>query len=259
MKAAHKELTKRAAPTSQRELRKNEKKAAIEKSSKKIFLEKGYSAASVDEIARLSGVTKRTLYSYYPSKLALFVHVFDEYLQRLTAEITRTASAEGTVPERLVAVLTALFDFTRKNEKFMLLYWMLDSSEADGHIPEELIEHVQQWTDAMMQSSLELVLAGQEEEYLRDLDPRLIVHLMSAVNKGIIVHAHKEKRFEIADIDARALQDTFAQLLDGGLFQEGRTPPAAGKSSGSKKGSSRARSDGSGAKPPAGRNRRLKT
>lgn len=244
MEASRKELAKRAAPTSQRELRKNEKKAAIEKASKKIFLEKGYSAASVDEIARIAGVTKRTLYSYYPSKLALFVHVFDEYLQRLTAQITRAASTEGTVPERLVAVLTALFDFTRKNEKFMLLYWMLDSRETDGHIPVELIEHVQQWTDAMMESSLKLVLAGQEEEYLRDLDPRLIVHLMSAVNKGIIVHAHKEKRFEIADIDARALQATFAQLLDGGLFQEGRTPGRTGKSAG--------------AKPPAGKNRRLK-
>jgi AcrR family transcriptional regulator len=249
--------SKPAAPTSQRELRKNEKKAAIEKASKKIFLEKGYSAASVDEIARLAGITKRTLYSYYPSKLALFVHVFDEYLQRLSAQITKAASAEGTLLERLVATLTTLFDFTRKNQKFMLLYWMLDSREADGHIPEELIEHVQQWTDAMMRSSLELVLAGQEEEYLRDLDPRLIVHLMSAVNKGIIVHAQKEKRFELADIDARALQVTFAQLLDGGLFQEGRTPPA-GKSSGSKKGSSGARSDGSGAKPPAGNNRRSK-
>lgn len=208
----------RATPQSQRERRKNANKAAIEKASKSIFLEKGYAAASVDEIARLAGVTKRTLYSYYPSKLALFVHVFDEYLRKLTRRLDRAAATEGTIPERLVAVLYALFDFSRKNQKFMLLYWMLDSREAGGHIPEELVEHVQKWTNDMMRSSMELVLAGQEEGYLRDIDPKLLVHLMSAVNKGIIVHAHKERRFELADIDARDLQRTFAELLREGLF-----------------------------------------
>ncbi len=231
MEAARKP-SKPAAPMSQRELRKNEKKASIEKASKKIFLEKGYAAASVDEIAHLAGVTKRTLYSYYPSKLALFVHVFDEYLQRLTAAISKAASGPGSVPERLLAVLNALFEFTRKNEKFMWLYWMLDSGEADGHLPEELLQHVQRWTATMMQSSLELVVAGQDEAYLRDLDPKLIVHLMSAVNKGIIVHAHKERRFEIENIDARQLQAAFTQLLDGGLFQEERPTGRTAKSSG---------------------------
>ncbi len=40
-----------------------------------VFLVHGYEAASVDEIARASGVSKATLYSYFPDKQHLFIEV----------------------------------------------------------------------------------------------------------------------------------------------------------------------------------------
>lgn len=204
-----------------REQRKNEYKAAIESASKEIFLEKGYASASVDEIARSAGVTKRTLYSYYPSKLALFVHVFDEYLQELAARVSTAAGGDAPVRERLVASLNALFDFTRENERFMLLYWMLDSGEADGVLPKELLDHVKAWTEEMFRATVEMVKEGQEEGIIKGLDARLLAHLMSALNKGIIVHTNKERRFEIEDIDAESLQALTIELLNGGVFEEG--------------------------------------
>lgn len=218
-----------------REQRKNEYKAVIESASKEIFLEKGYASASVDEIARSAGVTKRTLYSYYPSKLALFVHVFDEYLQELAARVSAAASGDAPVRERLVASLNALFDFTRENEKFMLLYWMLDSGEADGVLPKELLGHVKAWTEDMFRATVEMVKEGQEEGLIKGLDARLLAHLMSALNKGIIVHTNKERRFEIEDIDAKSLQALAIELLNGGLFEEGGKAGKSGRPARAKK------------------------
>jgi AcrR family transcriptional regulator len=218
-----------------RELRKSERKAAIEKASKEIFLEKGYTSASVDEIARVAGVTKRTLYSYYPSKLALFVHVFDEYLQELAARVTEAASGDAPIRERLIKTLNALFDFTRENEKFMWLYWMLDSGEADGILPKELLDHVKGWTDSMFRATIKMVMAGQKEGIIRDIDPKLLVHMMSALNKGIIVHTNKERRFEIEDIDARSLQALSIELLNGGVFDDRKSTGKASKSPKAKK------------------------
>jgi len=229
------ELPERENPPVRRELRKNERKAAIEKASKEIFLEKGYASASVDEIARIAGVTKRTLYSYYPSKLALFVHVFDEYLQELAARVTEAADGDAPIRERLIKTLNALFDFTRENEKFMWLYWMLDSGEADGILPKELLDHVKAWTDGMFHTTIEMVMAGQEEGVIRDLDPKLLAHLMSALNKGIIVHTNKERRFEIEDIDAGSLQVLSIELLNGGIFKDSKSTGKGGKSPKAKK------------------------
>ena len=39
----------------------------------RLFLEKGWEAASIDEISRQSGVAKTFIYARYPNKVALFV------------------------------------------------------------------------------------------------------------------------------------------------------------------------------------------
>lgn len=43
--------------------------------ARKVFLRDGYEGASVDDISREAGVSKATLYSYFPDKRILFVEV----------------------------------------------------------------------------------------------------------------------------------------------------------------------------------------
>ncbi len=40
-----------------------------------LFLAQGYGAVSMDQVARKAGVSKATLYAYFPSKDALFAHI----------------------------------------------------------------------------------------------------------------------------------------------------------------------------------------
>lgn len=48
-----------------------------------VFVEMGYERASVDEIARVAGVSKATLYSYFPEKRLLFTEVYRAEMLRL--------------------------------------------------------------------------------------------------------------------------------------------------------------------------------
>lgn len=48
------------------------KRAAVVRAAKTLFLEAGYGAVSMDMIAGAAGVSKRTVYSYFPGKDALF-------------------------------------------------------------------------------------------------------------------------------------------------------------------------------------------
>ncbi len=57
-------------PTRQEAERRHESLVA---SAARLFLEKGWDGASVDEISRQSGVAKRFIYARYPDKAALFV------------------------------------------------------------------------------------------------------------------------------------------------------------------------------------------
>lgn len=49
----------------------------ILRAGRELFLEKGFAAASVDEIAARAEVSKRTLYNHFPTKEALFHEVVD--------------------------------------------------------------------------------------------------------------------------------------------------------------------------------------
>ena len=50
--------------------------------AREVFLRDGFEGAAVDEIARVAGVSKATLYSYFPDKRGLFVEVVRSECER---------------------------------------------------------------------------------------------------------------------------------------------------------------------------------
>jgi len=71
-----------------------------------LFVEKGFAATRSEEVARQAGVSKGTLYLYYPSKEELFKAVVRQKLSSLIAEGAEIASAfEGSASELLVTLM----------------------------------------------------------------------------------------------------------------------------------------------------------
>jgi len=71
-----------------------------------LFVEKGYAATRAEEVARQAGVSKGTLYLYYPSKEELFKAVVRQNLSSLIAEGTELAGQfEGTTSALLAQLL----------------------------------------------------------------------------------------------------------------------------------------------------------
>ena len=61
--------------TAQVQIRKGRKFDQVVDGAREIFLRDGFEGASVDDIARAAGVSKATLYSYFPDKRLLFMEV----------------------------------------------------------------------------------------------------------------------------------------------------------------------------------------
>jgi len=51
------------------------KRRQVVEAAETLFFANGYGAVSMDQIARTAGVSKATLYAYFPSKDALFAHI----------------------------------------------------------------------------------------------------------------------------------------------------------------------------------------
>src|SRR5689334_472794 len=83
------------------------KREQILEGAQRVFLRDGFAAASTDMLAKEAGVSKRTLYAYYPGKEELFVDV----VRRLTIENPRTRMldfVQGLQPRSVQELRTAL-------------------------------------------------------------------------------------------------------------------------------------------------------
>jgi AcrR family transcriptional regulator len=80
----------------------------ILEAARKVFLERGFEGASVEEIAEAARSGKPTIYARYPNKQALFAAAYTSALAARNARLASHAPAGSTIEERLTRLGEAL-------------------------------------------------------------------------------------------------------------------------------------------------------
>lgn len=94
------------APARTRQRRKETRPQELLDAALSLFVEKGFAATRAEEVARRAGVSKGTLYLYYPSKEELFKAVVRQTLSSLIAEgLELAGSFSGTTSELLTTLM----------------------------------------------------------------------------------------------------------------------------------------------------------
>jgi TetR/AcrR family transcriptional repressor of mexJK operon len=83
------------------------KSEAIVDAAQAVFADRGYGAASIDEIARRAGVSKQTIYNQFGAKEDLFRSLVERSRHNLTAALDEPG-AEERLEETLTAYATSL-------------------------------------------------------------------------------------------------------------------------------------------------------
>lgn len=96
---------------SSRSLRSQAKRARILDAAFEVFAARGFSGASMDEIARTAGVSKPTLYTYFGDKEGLFTALLDLQKTDLLSPLRRSDNQD---------MVETLFDFGMKYAAFAL-------------------------------------------------------------------------------------------------------------------------------------------
>jgi TetR/AcrR family transcriptional regulator len=130
-------------------------RARILKASFGLFVEKGFAAVSMREIAAASGVTKSLIHHHFGGKEALWEAVkemaFSRYYQEQKEEL---ASTEKPGPELLLNGVIKYFEFLRDNPRVARLFaWThlegdTSCSEMDGQLVGLGAERVRQAQEA---------------------------------------------------------------------------------------------------------------
>lgn len=95
------------------QVRRGRKFAQVLDGARSVFLARGFEGASVDDIAREAGVSKATLYSYFPDKRLLFCEV-------VQAECLRHADEAACLIDDTAPISEVLLEGARRLTGFMI-------------------------------------------------------------------------------------------------------------------------------------------
>ena len=88
-------------------------KEALLDAGRALFLEHGYVAVSMQQIAETAGMTKGAPYYHFKNKEDLFLTVLLLELERQTTGFVDSLNQPGTVAERLISAMAYIFDNMR--------------------------------------------------------------------------------------------------------------------------------------------------
>ncbi|HDR7795859.1 TPA: TetR/AcrR family transcriptional regulator [Bacillus luti] len=164
-----------------------ERRKEILETAERLFLTKGYTKTTINDILKEIGIAKGTFYHYFKSK----EEVMDEIIMRIVKE--DVAKAKVIVSNPNIPVLDKLFRV------------LMEQSPKSGDIKEKMIEQFHQPNNAEMhQKSL--------VQSIIHLSPVLTEVLEQGIEEGIFLTSYPQETIELLLSSAQV-------IFDDGLFQ----------------------------------------
>ena len=95
----------------------------------RVFAQKGYHNATIDEIAALSGVGKGSVYRYFKSKEDLLTQLLTEHYENIIGRISQIFSREHDVMKQIREMIEVWVKFIEEN---YIVYQLIQSEAISG-------------------------------------------------------------------------------------------------------------------------------
>jgi AcrR family transcriptional regulator len=182
-----------------------------------LFVEKGFAATRSEEVAHLAGVSKGTLYLYYPSKEELFKAVVRQNITKLIGEAGQiVAGFSGSTAD----LMLKLFD----------VWWDRVADSNVGGLHKVVLAEVRNFPELAQFYADEVIVPahdlfegvirrGIERREFRPVDTGAVAHAVMAPMIFLMLHKHSLGACPIqgCDVDPKATLTAHADLMLNGL------------------------------------------
>jgi AcrR family transcriptional regulator len=188
-----------------------------------LFVEKGFAATRLDEIAARAGVSKGTLYLYFDSKEALFLAVIREGVLPMLDEGRRMLSKHRDSPVEALRT-------------YINGWWTLLGTTPYGGIPKLMISEAQNFPDVAnfyhdevirpgRAILLDIIEAGVAKGVFRSVDSQVITHIIMAPMLHLALWRHSfAVCCRVPDMNAQDYLDQYFDVLVNGLLAKPEEP-----------------------------------
>ena len=180
--------------------------------SRALFFERGVSSLTMEDIASLQGISKKTLYKFFPNKDALITTVVEDRIAFIAAEAARIgADSKLSYLERLRDIMRLVgMQIGQISDTLIKDVWY-SRPELWDRIDKFRREHVFGIITRMLEE-------GRKEGFIRsDIDGRLVPMLFINAISAVLTPAQMIQ----LTVPPAKLFDAFVRILFGGVLTDG--------------------------------------
>ena len=202
------------APTTRRE----QGEASLEKildAALSLMVSRGYSATTVDDIAKHAGLTKGAVYFHFKSKTDILIKLLDIIEKLIIGGMTeRVIKAGPTSTDKLVAAIHSQGKLAESKTKYLLLFTiaLLEFNGTDSVIE----MRVRSIYGAYIAALEEIIRAGKSSgEFQVDVDPQELAAVVMALEHGTLTEWYLRSKV----LDGPQLVRAARHVLLSGILQ----------------------------------------
>ncbi|MCP1335325.1 TetR/AcrR family transcriptional regulator [Futiania mangrovi] len=196
-------------------------RAAVLEAAARAFMQDGYAATSIDDVAGLLGATKGRVYYYYRSKADLFFDVHRESMRQNMEGAGRIALEDAPALDRLERMVRAHALLMMTHLPFQRVSVLgVEMHLAGSTTPRQrkTLNEIVELRDAYEQRFVDVISQGIAEGAIRPLDVKMVVRgLLGALNWITVWYRPREGE---TDADRARMADELTTYLINGLRRD---------------------------------------
>ena len=178
-----------------------------------VVVEKGYADCRMDDIVKVSGLSKGAIYWYYKSKKEIFLSLINHWVNKFGVTLNHIVEEDHSASDQLHELFAFFLNIFEKNPdvlKAELEFWALASRDSDFRKKTQVVYH----------ELLELIEAtltkGVENGEFKNLDVKVAALSIMVNIEGIIWFAF----FDVDGVQARHYIETISDFILAGLTKK---------------------------------------
>ena len=168
--------------------------------------------ANLDEVARIAGVAKGTLYRYFDSKAELYVAVL-AHNGEIFEQKMRDSVADTTVdpPDLIRGMGRFYFDHWMRNPEYFQIFWAIENQSVIGELPKGVIDEVTRLWENCVELLAQIIQRGIDAGNFESCDAWEVADILWTLANGLIQTESSPARRRLR---RRSLDATFTDAVD---------------------------------------------
>jgi AcrR family transcriptional regulator len=185
--------------------------------AKRVFSDKGFSKATMEDIANEAELSPGTLYLYFKNKDELYASLSLRILHYLYIRLEHLNNGENlNVHQRLDALRDAMYDVYQFDSMILINMFHLQSSETLRNLTPELLSEIKRLSRESLSEMAKLFEEGINSNVYIDAHPNALADIVWALFSGVVLWETSKR---VINEDKDYLKETLEQAFE--IFSRG--------------------------------------